>query len=335
MVGIMKHHRLSSSSSSRKLRSFCKWMQDCGIQYSDALELTNSDDIVSEIGVMALCDLYEGDLIAVIPKKACLTTKTTGAADMIEDAELGGGLGLTVALMYEMSRKEQSPWYDYLQLLPSYQILPIVWSADEIDNYLAGTELHMVVMEDRQLIEKDWYQCIMPLSKHNPYDFPPEYFTLERYFLAKTLVASRAFEVDEYHGFGMIPLADLFNHRTAAEDVHITSVLSDSDSDVQDLCSKQMGLESSSDVEVPLIFGQQSNASTELNRVGRELKEPRSFSECLEGKSDALEVILVKAVANGCEIFNTYGTLSNAALLQKYGFTERGNPYDIINIDFR
>lgn len=33
------------------------------------------------------------------------------------------------------------------------------------------------------------------------------------------------------------------------------------------------------------------------------------------------------------QVFNTYGTLSNAALLHRYGFTEENNPYDIVNID--
>ena len=33
------------------------------------------------------------------------------------------------------------------------------------------------------------------------------------------------------------------------------------------------------------------------------------------------------------QIFNTYGSLSNAALLHRYGFTEPNNPFDIVNID--
>lgn len=32
-------------------------------------------------------------------------------------------------------------------------------------------------------------------------------------------------------------------------------------------------------------------------------------------------------------MFNTYGSLGNAALLHRYGFTEANNPYDIVNID--
>lgn len=33
------------------------------------------------------------------------------------------------------------------------------------------------------------------------------------------------------------------------------------------------------------------------------------------------------------QVYNTYGTLSNAALLCRYGFTELDNPFDIVNID--
>jgi SET domain-containing protein 6 len=65
------------------------------------------------------------------------------------------------------------------------------------------------VLEDKKLIEEDWEECILPLCEKNPHDFPAVHFTLEDYFLAKTLISSRAFEVDEYHGYGMVPLADL------------------------------------------------------------------------------------------------------------------------------
>lgn len=33
------------------------------------------------------------------------------------------------------------------------------------------------------------------------------------------------------------------------------------------------------------------------------------------------------------QVFNTYGSMGNAALLHRYGFTELDNPYDIVNID--
>jgi hypothetical protein len=32
-------------------------------------------------------------------------------------------------------------------------------------------------------------------------------------------------------------------------------------------------------------------------------------------------------------VFNTYGQLSSGALLYRYGFTDAGNPYDLVNVD--
>ncbi|PIN12881.1 hypothetical protein CDL12_14506 [Handroanthus impetiginosus] len=47
----------------------------------------------------------------------------------------------------------------------------------------------------------------------------------------------------------------------------------------------------------------------------------------------SMEMIIVKDVKAGDEVFNTYGSLGNAALLHRYGFTEPDNPFDILNID--
>ena len=33
----------------------------------------------------------------------------------------------------------------------------------------------------------------------------------------------------------------------------------------------------------------------------------------------------------GSEVMNTYGPLSNASLLHVYGFTEEGNPHDVVS----
>lgn len=115
---------------------------DNGIEYSNSLQLCIDEGSVSGIGVRAVVDLKEGDIIATIPKKACLTIRTSAAGHMIEEAELGGALGLAVAFMYERSKGTNSPWYAYLQLLPHQECVPLVWTVDEVDTLLAGTELH-------------------------------------------------------------------------------------------------------------------------------------------------------------------------------------------------
>lgn len=117
-------------------------MSSNSIQFSDALEFLDTEN--AGICVKSKCELKEGDLIATIPKIACLTIRTSGASSIIEAADLDGCLGLCVAVMYERSLGSESPWAGYLQLLPKFEPLPLVWSLDDIDRLLCGTELHKV-----------------------------------------------------------------------------------------------------------------------------------------------------------------------------------------------
>lgn len=126
----------------RRLRAFKRWMKANGVDCSDALNLV--DDQSDGVSVRAFVDLKEGDVVANISKTACLTIKTSGAREMIESADLDGSLGLSVALMYERSLGEESPWSGYLQILPFQEDLPLVWSIDDFDSLLSGTELHKV-----------------------------------------------------------------------------------------------------------------------------------------------------------------------------------------------
>ena len=49
--------------------------------------------------------------------------------------------------------------------------------------------------------------------------------------------------------------------------------------------------------------------------------------------SDSLEMELIADVKAGDEVWNTYGELSNDALLLKYAFAEAGNPRDRVSFD--
>ncbi|XP_008802885.1 N-lysine methyltransferase setd6 [Phoenix dactylifera] len=291
----------------RRLRAFKRWMRSQGIDWSDALEL--ADSAVEGVSVRALCDLREGDLVSTIPKLACLTIRTSRSRDMIEGAGLVGFLGLTVALMYERSLGPESPWDGYLQLLPERECVPLVWSLEEVDSLLVGTELHKIVKQDKCFLYEDWKESIEPLILSGPLKLDLDSFGVEQYFSAKSLVSSRSFEIDGYHGFGMVPLADLFNHKTGAENVHFTCISAPSGSDDESnggTCDASAD-DKSSDVDL----------------------STRSSGE----DPTVLEIIIVRDVEAGSEVFNTYGSMGNAALLHRYGFTEPDNPYDIVNID--
>ncbi|XLR30864.1 hypothetical protein S83_058764, partial [Arachis hypogaea] len=55
----------------------------------------------------------------------------------------------------------------------------------------------------------DWKDNSFPLLDSAPSRLNPTFFGIEQYFAAKSLISSRGFEIDDFHGFGMVPLADL------------------------------------------------------------------------------------------------------------------------------
>lgn len=65
------------------------------------------------------------------------------------------------------------------------------------------------VKEDKALICEDWKDSILPLLDSPPFSLSPDFFSIGQYFAARSLISSRSFEIDDYHGFGMVPLADL------------------------------------------------------------------------------------------------------------------------------
>nr|CAB3474985.1 unnamed protein product [Digitaria exilis] len=202
---------MDAATAARRLRAFKRWMRAHGVVCSDALRLDAAEPL--GVHVRAVATLREGDLLATIPRGACLTPRTTAAAGAIEAAELGGCLALAVAVMYERARGAESPWDAYLQLLPDRECVPLVWPADEAERLLAGTELDKIVKQDRGFLCEDWKECIEPLISSGGLDVHPDDFSLDKYFSAKTLVSSS------------------FNHKTDGEHVHFTSTCDDSDSE--------------------------------------------------------------------------------------------------------
>lgn len=183
--------------------------------------------------------------------------------------------------------------------------------------FVVLSSTRQIVKEDKALIYDDWKENILPLMDSTSLKLSPDFFGVEQYIAAKSLVASRSFEVDDYHGFGMVPLADLFNHKTGAENVHFTTELSHGDSD-NDTDNNDEGNNMSDNKPLP------QNSFDDGN-----LEDP----SYLGNDSMILETIIVKSVKAGDEVFNTYGSMGNAGLLHRYGFTEPDNPNDIVNID--
>ncbi|KAK9293203.1 hypothetical protein L1049_021192 [Liquidambar formosana] len=204
-----------------------------------------------------------------------------------------------------------------------------------IRSYVGLSSTRQTMKEDKALVYEDWKECILPLITSAPLELNPKFFGAEQYFAAKSLISSRSFEIDDYHAFGMVPLADLFNHKTGAEDVHFTSSPSHCESD-NDVDGNNNDEYDNSEDDVQLTQSSHLRRNRSLTAlVGKNFHSVSNLecSSALEDDPTVLEMIIVKNVKAGSEVFNTYGSLGNAALLHRYGFTEPDNPYDIVNID--
>lgn len=122
-----------------------------------------------------------------------------------------------------------------------------------------------------------------------------------------------------------MPVADVFNHSTDGEHVHIEGIGGDdSDSGGDD-----------SDGEGPDNADEEDAASdedVEQKRMAKRFRFGRDSncgsSQGRKRASDDLQIVCVKGVNAGEELFNTFGQKCNTVLYLNYGFTERANPYD-------
>ena len=179
--------------------------------------------------VRALRAVRAGEEICQIPKRLCLTPVTSGAAGLLLEEGVGGTLAVVFAVMYELARGPESPWHGYLRTLPEMEPLPIFWSSEDVE-LLAGTEMEDMLDTDLALMRQDYDESVAPILKRHP-ELDGAGMSFEAFRRAASLVASRAFYVDSAHGEGMVPLADMFNHRTGKEHVHFCA---ESDSEEED-----------------------------------------------------------------------------------------------------
>ncbi len=89
------------------------WMESRGIRWNkDLIKLVDDSRGCSglALGVQAVVNVPEGASLCEIPKAACISIRNTAISDVIEQENLGGGLGLVLAVLHEMSLGGQSDW---------------------------------------------------------------------------------------------------------------------------------------------------------------------------------------------------------------------------------
>ncbi|KAI8607997.1 hypothetical protein BC830DRAFT_1157225 [Chytriomyces sp. MP71] len=215
-------HRSQKSAAVNQLVS---WLAANKVHFDkNSLEIectTDNGNHHPAFSVVSRCSLKKDSVVGAIAKTACLTARNCGIADVIESECLTGTLALSVALLFERTTWQTtgiSPWDGYLQALPPHAPTPLFWTQEQ----LAWLEPTDVPFREYAInLKDDFDNIVIPLLQRYPALFPPrdDYWTLFKE--CTSLVTSRAFAIDAFHGDALVPLADLFNHLSGGEHVHI------------------------------------------------------------------------------------------------------------------
>lgn len=94
-----------------RLDKLQQWMRANGIAWDRAaVSISGGMSDNEGFSVYATKDIAESHTLCEIPKDAVLSVRNTAAAEIIETEQLGGGLGLILAIMYELSLGVASKW---------------------------------------------------------------------------------------------------------------------------------------------------------------------------------------------------------------------------------
>lgn len=321
--------------NSRSLSTFISWMDDARITYNrDAIEfITRAQNCSTSglaLGIFARRQINEGEELAIIPKSSCISIlNNKDIAPIIQEEGLQGTLGLILSLMHEILLGRQSAWWGYIQSLPQFEHIPQLWSSHNL-KHLKGTSISSSRLQhDAKMMKRDYEEHIQPLLDKYPKVFNAT-FSFELFKKTISLVTSRAFCIDEMHGDSMVPLADAFNHKVAL--VHLSSGYQvfggggGGGEEEGDTSSSDLGNGNSFSVVNPLKRCEYLG----LDRAnGLDLRLEIGIVDV----GDALKIVAASDVEEGKEVHNTYGELSNAELLYKYGFCLRQNPFTTVTID--
>ena len=260
-------------------------------------------------GCVATRDIAPGEVVIEVPDDEVITADGSVAGNALTAFGICGDAlsenpsprlqreALVLAVMAEMSRGAESTFAAYLNALPRLRAThsPLAWSAEELFE-LQGTSTmdDMLWTADQELelpsmVADHWKHVAEPFLRENP-EF------------------ARAPGADEDEDIDMEEAKKMYLHATALVACFSFTLGGD------DECGHDHG--TTTQAMVPFW--------DMLNH-----REPAAASVTLnhDPETGMLQMIAVKPVRAGAEVFNTYGAAGDSELLRRYGFVMRRNPH--------
>lgn len=386
-----------------RLRHFLSWCKSRRISIDPRLDLRYTGDAVSwSVSIHASSAIDSDSVVATIPKSAVLSRKTSALSTVLQGKWLSDspetvGLELALCLLYERCLGTASQFEPFLSILPRLPV-PLPFLRDTCSppdaspwRWISGTEAERIDQRASYsyliansssstswAFDHDYGMCrhkaldyfhsvgIPVLARSRLFDRTQSQHldALESAFLtAYTHVSSRDFIVDTYHGVGLVPVADLFNHT----EVHTVQFEADQDvceicgvafltGHTEDECRQSDGEESADSDSAPeeeddaesqdqtvaeaasitTSDDEASAATAEQQHQAQDGEETRAEEEEEEEVADTLDMRTLAPISWGEEMFNTYGSLTNALLLTRYGFTlDTETDFERFTLDLR
>jgi N-lysine methyltransferase SETD6 len=326
--------RFSTSMAARKTEngpgdfqilssSFLEWFQsssDCRLSAKISLTDLRSRDAGRGVGTLSYAScvfksssdshlvanssIFTDEELFAIPRSMVLQKTNSDLYLKVPEAfaDLGPWDSLIIVLVYEYLRHDSSPWFPYLQLLPTTFNTLMFWTSVELSELQGSAVVNKI---GKQSAEESWNitllpimfsnEALFPLSTRNPADRQRQ--LLELAHMAGSMIMAYAFDID----------AD--DSDDSPEDA-VDGANSDLTADDEENPAKGM---------VP--FADMLNADAHRNNA-------RLFHE-----DDFLIMKATQNIQAGDEILNDYGPLPRSDLLRTYGYiTDNYSAYDVVEI---
>ncbi|KAK9352532.1 hypothetical protein V1505DRAFT_364806 [Lipomyces doorenjongii] len=291
--------------------------------------------------------------LASVPKSAVLSASSSVLCNLLSDDQQRSLAGLVLAYLIERKLGDRSPWSRYLDMLPSREESCLrFWDQDEQEWVRETDAADILRAADEDLVEM--YDTIAApffesqraivratIGENVPWDN----FTSKKTFAdAVSVVAARCFEIDAFIGLGLCPIADLFNH-SDHEDVHFETRF-----EVCEWCGNNDTCEHDAQA-LRDAAGENDNQSESDDSGPPDIEDGDNdkFSDISvdddadddDDDKDTCDIVVHRRIAfsrqgyvqRTREIFNSYGPLSSAQLLVKYGFAIRRNAHDYLSLE--
>eukprot|EP00958_Prasinococcus_capsulatus_P020978 scaffold2799_cov408-Prasinococcus_capsulatus_cf.AAC.2 len=212
--------------------------------------------------------------------------------------------------MIEKALGSVSKWFGYLRFLPDYEHIPLVWDTALCD-LMKGTELEDSTQEDLAEVSTIYEGLVQPLiaeAAETCADFATvdkDAVSFEAFVKAITLASSRAFCYEHVAGSasteqvseGLIPLADLLNHRLPLSPDYRGSY--------------------SGSTDVTLRY---TSRPTRRTRCSSSSDTTDKDGAVASSSCGMFSLIACRDLTAKGEVYTTYGAMGNASLLHDFGF---------------